>query len=250
MARGVILAGGTGSRMKLLTTVSNKHILPVFDRPMIYHPIQFLRDSGITDLLIVLGGNSCGDIINMLGDGAKLGVSITYKFQYLAGGIADALKLAKDFTRDEPFVVLLGDNIFESPMLDIPSMLDSLRTRLVPSAMVCTSPTDKPSSFGVPTFDNNGRIIKVTEKPEFPDSMFAITGLYLYDKHVWSMIDSLKPSNRNELEISHINMWYVDNGELNHFAAPGFWHDAGSIMSLMKVSQLIMERDMKNAAKE
>lgn len=243
------MAGGNGSRLKLLTTVTNKHLLPVFDRPMIYHPIQFLRDSGVTELMIILGGNSCGEIINMLGNGAKLGVSITYRFQYLAGGIADALKLAKDFVGDDPFVTMLGDNIFETSMQDIPKMLEDLKYRAVPSAIVCTSPTDRPSSFGVPTFNESGKIIKVTEKPEFPDSNFAITGLYLYDKHVWSMIDALKPSARGELEISTVNEWYVENGELNHFSAPGFWHDAGSIMSLMKVSQLVMERDLKNANK-
>lgn len=247
--KGVILCGGMGSRLHPLSLVTNKHLLPVFNKPMVFHTIEFLRDSGVTDLLIVLCGNSVGDFINLLGDGAQLGVRITYKYQYKAGGIADALKLARDFVGDDPFVILLGDNIFEFPMPEIPSLLDFLNTKTVPSAVVCTSPTDRPSSFGVPTFNDSGEIIKVTEKPESPDSNFAITGLYLYDKYVWSMIDSLKPSNRGELEISHINSWYIENGDLHHFAVNGFWHDAGSIMSLMKVSQLVMERDLKNATK-
>lgn len=247
--KGVILCGGMGSRLHPLSLVTNKHLLPVFNKPMVFHPIEFLRDSGITDLLIVLGGNSVGDFVNLLGNGVQLGVTITYKYQYKAGGIADALKLAKDFVGNDPFAIMLGDNIFELPMPVIPAMLEFLSNKSLPSAVVFTSPTDRPSSFGVPTFNEFGKIIKVTEKPEFPDSNFAITGLYLYDKYVWSMIDSLKPSNRGELEISHINSWYIENGELNHILTENWWHDAGSIMSLMKVSQLVMERDLKNAAK-
>lgn len=234
--KGIILAGGTGSRLLPLTKVTNKHLLPVYNKPMIYYPIEFLRESGITDLMIILGGNSVGDFVNLLGDGAQLGVSITYRYQYKADGIAGALKLAADFCGNEPFAVCLGDNIFESPMPSIGLMSNISSDR--PTASIFLSLTDKPSSFGVPTFDENKKILKITEKPLKPDSNFAVTGLYIYDKHIWTMIDSLKPSDRGELEITSVNNFYINNGCLNYHHVPGWWRDGGDIEALFEASIL------------
>lgn len=245
--RGVILAGGTGSRLLPLTRVTNKHLLPVYNKPMIYYPIEFLRDSGITQLLIILGGNSVGDFVQLLGDGAQLGVEITYRFQYKADGIAGALKLAKDFVRDEPFLVCLGDNIFLDTMNFEGDKL--IRNPDIPTASVFLSETDRPSSFGVVTFSHpegpinyQGSIVKITEKPKNPDSNFAVTGLYMYDKYIWSMIDSLEPSARGELEITDINNWYISNGKLCYTIVTGFWADAGSFESLFKASKLVRNK--------
>lgn len=247
--KGVILAGGTGSRLLPLTKVTNKHLLPVYNKPMIYYPIQTLKHSGIDELLIVLGGNSVGDFVNLLGDGSDLGVSITYRHQAKADGIAGALKLAKDFVGDDDFVVCLGDNIFENSIPCLQDKFSLWRDSVKPTAMVFLSPTDRPSSFGVPAFDDKNNIIRIDEKPKNPASNFAVTGLYVYDKNIWHMIDSLKMSNRGEFEITDINNWYISNGLLNHVVVSGWWHDAGSIPSLMKASQLAMERETQNANK-
>lgn len=242
--KGVILAGGTGSRLLPLTKVTNKHLLPVYSKPMIYYPIEFLRDSGVTDLLIILGGNSVGDIVSLLGDGAQFGVKITYKFQYKADGIAGALKLARDFVGEETFIVCLGDNIFEIPIKDIyPKCIQPFYLAFNgPQAFISLSLTDKPSSFGVPTFDSNNKIIKITEKPKEPDSNYAVTGLYVYDKYIWTMIDSLEPSARGELEITDINNWYIKNGSLNVLKISGWWHDAGDIKALSKCWKLLEDK--------
>jgi glucose-1-phosphate thymidylyltransferase len=248
MSKGVILCGGTGSRLSPLTITVNKHLLPVYNKPMVYYPIEFLRDSGIKDLLIILGGNSCGDFVNLLKDGEELGVSITYKFQATAGGIASAIKLARDFVGDESFVVCLGDNIFEFPIPEIPDIIKEISLKETPCGAICIHPTNKPSSFGVPTFDESGKITKITEKPEFPDSNFAVTGLYIYNKSIWTMIDSLKPSKRNETEITDVNNFFIQNGELLNIKAPFWWHDAGSIPALMECSKLVEARE--NAAKK
>lgn len=242
--KGVILAGGTGTRLLPLTKVTNKHLLPVYNKPMIYYPIEFLRDSGITDLLIILGGNSVGDFVTLLGDGAQLGVKITYRFQYKPDGIAGALKLACDFVRDEEFIVCLGDNVFEYPLEDLEPKYTKpyYLTYSKPQAFVCLSKTDKPSSFGVPTFNPNGEILKITEKPKEPDSDYAVTGLYVYDKHIWSMIDSLEPSARGELEITDINNWYIKNGSLRILPSFGWWADCGDIKALSKTWKLLEDK--------
>lgn len=246
--KGVVLAGGTGSRLKPLTNVINKHLLPVYNKPMIYYPIEFLRDSGITDILVILGGNSVGDFVNLLGNGEELGVSLTYRYQSKPDGIAGALKLAKEFVRDEPFTVCLGDNVFGKPISNIvwvyqPYLLHTNR----PGAMVFLSHTEKPSSFGVPTFGPDGFIRKITEKPKEPDSNYAVTGLYCYDKNIWSMIDSLEPSARGELEITDINNWYIENGQLYQYFLESWWYDCGSIEALSTTWKLV--EDSLNAAK-
>lgn len=235
--KGVILAGGTGSRLYPLTAVINKHLLPVYNKPMIYYPIELLKNAGITNIIIVLGGNSVGDFIHLLGDGTHLGVSITYRFQRKADGIAGALKLVKDFVGEDNFVVCLGDNVFENHF----NISDFDINKNIPTARVFLSPTTKASSFGVPTFFNN-KIIYIKEKPEFPESDFAVTGLYLYDKYLWSFIDSLKVSNRNELEITDVNNWYIQNGILEYSIVNGWWHDCGSIEALSIAGQLVRNK--------
>jgi len=236
--KGIILAGGTGSRLLPLTKVVNKHLLPVYDKPMIYYPLSTLKNSGISDILIIVGGNSVGDFINLLGDGEEFGVSITYKHQTKPDGIAGALKLARNFIGSDDCVVILGDNIFKNHVADLPKKFDKNRIQNKPTGMIFLSPTSKPKSFGVPTFDGN-RIVKITEKPKNPDSNFAVTGLYVYDNHIWDMIDGLEPSARGEFEITDINNYYLNNGVLLHETVKGFWHDAGSIESLLKVSMLV-----------
>lgn len=239
--KGIILAGGTGSRLLPLTKVTNKHLLPVYNKPMIYYPIEFLRDCGIHDIMIILGGNSTGDFIQLLGDGAQFGVNITYRFQYKADGIASALKLAKNFINYEPFVVHLGDNVFLDHIGPLTALLNSIMNLDYPFAQVFLAPTDKPSSFGVPTIQDN-KIVQITEKPKHPDSNFAVTGLYIYDRFIWSMIDSLHPSKRGELEITDVNNWYIQNGILGFGYVSGHWHDCGDIEALAKTSELIRNR--------
>jgi glucose-1-phosphate thymidylyltransferase len=240
--KGIILAGGTGSRLLPLTKVTNKHLLPVYNKPMIYYPIEFLRDSGISEIMIILGGNSVGDFINLLGDGGQFDVSITYRYQYKPDGIAGALKLAKEFCGEQPFAVCLGDNIFGEPIKELKFKLNQVGAVEIPSGIICIHPTDRPGSFGVPTFCDD-KIIKITEKPINPDSNYAVTGLYIYDKNIWLMIDSLVPSKRGELEITDINNWYINNGKLECIKLNSWWHDAGSIYSLFKASQLVMEKE-------
>lgn len=244
--KGVILAGGTGSRLLPLTKVTNKHLLPVYNKPMIYYPIEFLRDSGVTDLLIILGGNSVGDFVNLLGDGEELGVSLTYRHQTKPNGIAGALKLAKDFVGNDPFVVCLGDNVFEKTF-NLSRWLEQIKEQTIPTGVIILAPTDKPSSFGVPTFKNE-KIIKITEKPITPDSNYAVTGLYCYDKNIWDMIDFLKPSNRGELEITDINNWYLRHGQLKHIFSQGWWRDCGDIDALSATWKFVESK--YNATKE
>jgi len=240
--KGIILAGGTGSRLWPLTKVTNKHLLPIYNKPMIYYPIEFLRDSGIKNIMIVLGGNSVGDFINLLGDGSGLGVSLTYKHQAKPDGIAGALKLCRDFCGEDYFTVCLGDNIFEKPIENLGKWGYGCSPR--PLSKIFIHPTDKPSSFGVPTLSEN-KVIKITEKPKNPDSNYAVTGLYQYDKYIWSMIDSLTPSLRGELEITDINNWYISQEGLKAKTLEGFWHDAGSIESLFLCSELIRNANKK-----
>ena len=249
--RGIILAGGTGTRLHPLTLVTNKHLLPVYNKPMIYYPIEFLRDSGITDLMVILGGNSIGDVVNLLGDGAQLGVDITYRHQARPDGIAGALKLVRNFVGIEPFAVCLGDNIFSEPIKDLSSKFvfdrfsripSSKRDLSVPYAKVFLSKTDRPESFGVPEFDCNNKIFRIDEKPEFPKSDYAVTGLYIYDKYIWDIIDQLQPSARGEFEITDISNQYIQDGILDYAVLRGWWADAGTIVSLSQASRLIGEQ--------
>lgn len=238
--RGVILCGGNATRLYPLTALANKHLLPIYNKPMVYFPIEMLKQCGVDNILIIVGGNDIGDFLKLLGDGEGFGVAITYKYQSSASGIAHALKLAKDFVGNNDFIVCLGDNIFQNYMPDIVDKFNHNRDITVPTGMIFISPTNKPGSFGVPTFSDDGlSIVKITEKPQFPDSNFAVTGLYVYDFHIWETLDTLKPSGRGEFEITDVNNYYINNGILKNEKVVGWWKDCGSFDSLLEAGTLV-----------
>lgn len=235
--KGIILAGGHGTRLQPMTLVTNKHLLPVYDRPMIYHPIETLVSAGVRDVMILTGVDHSGDFVNLLGNGSKFGASFTYRTQEGAGGIAEALGLCRGFVGEEPMVVILGDNIFE----------DGIKRQVEDyqkdhgHAMVFLKKVPDPTRFGVATV-KNGIVEKIVEKPERPESDLAVTGLYFYNASVWHVLENLKPSARGELEITDVNNWYVRNAAMKYKIVKGFWSDAGTIESLFKASRHLRER--------
>jgi len=239
--RGVILAGGFGTRLRPLTLVTNKHLLPVYDKPMIYYPINTLVTAGIEDIVIVTGNEHAGDFINLLGDGKDFGVNFTYKPQRGAGGIAEALGLCRDFIGDEPMVVILGDNIFED---NIKKDADKFRKNST-FAKVFLKEVKDPERFGVAMIENNN-LVGIEEKPKKPKSNFAVTGLYFYNRSVWQIIKELKPSGRGELEITSVNNYYIKEGYMDYGFINGFWSDAGSYQSLYHAASFIAKKDNLN----
>lgn len=233
--RGVILAGGTGSRLMPLTRVTNKHLLPVGDAPMIFHPIGKLRDAGIHDLLVVTGREHMGDVIELLGSGTELGVDITYRVQDDAGGIAQALGLARDFACGGPLCVVLGDNIFED---DLAPHAERFITK-GGGAKVLLKEVPDPGRFGVAELSADGAsVIGIEEKPAKPKSNLAVTGVYLYDANVFDIVSALIPSGRGELEITDVNNAYIARGELMFGVLEGEWTDAGTHSSYVRANQL------------
>jgi len=229
MKKGIILAGGHGTRLEPLTLMTNKHLLPVYDKQMIMYPLQTLLNAGIDDILIISGREHAGHFLELLGSGSQFNAHFTYKVQDEAGGIAQALLLAKDFIRDgERFVVILGDNIFENtPNLELnEGKLAKVFLKVVPDAF----------RFGVAERDYFGELTSIVEKPKGRLEGLAVTGLYVYSSNVFSFIDNLKPSARGELEITDVNNFYVGNGKLGYEIIDGFWSDAGTFESLMKSS--------------
>jgi glucose-1-phosphate thymidylyltransferase len=236
--KGVILAGGLGTRLRPLTKVTNKHLLPVYDKPMIYYPLQTLCEAGILDIMIVTGGNSAGDFLRLLGNGAAFGLhDIYYTYQEGEGGIADALRLCEHFAEGEPVVVILGDNIVEE---NITPYVERFRVQ-GRGARILLKEVDDPGRFGVPVFDG-GRILAIEEKPAQPKSRFAVTGVYLYDARVFDYIRTLVPSGRNELEITDVNNRYLHDGELEYDVMHGWWSDAGTFESLFYASRLVAQQ--------
>lgn len=235
--KGVILAGGLGTRLHPMTRVTNKHLLPVYDRPMIYFPIQQLVDAGIDDILIVTGGDSAGDFLRLLRNGQEFGLKqLRYAYQEGEGGIAEALGLAEHFAAGEPVVVMLGDNIFQDPIADAVSTF-----RADPSgAMILLAEVDDPERFGVATFEN-GQVSGILEKPTDPPTNFAVTGCYMYDPTVFEIVVTLEPSARGELEITDVNNRYIQNGAMKHHFVRGWWTDAGTVPSLHRAMNLIAE---------
>lgn len=231
--KAIILAGGTGSRLYPLTKVTNKHLLPVGKYPMVFHPVYKLKQAGLTDILIVTGKEHMGDVVNLLGSGSEMGVSFTYKVQDEAGGIAQALGLAEQFVGEDQMVVLLGDNVFAD---DITPYVSNFRNQVI-GAKILIQQVPDPTRFGVPELEGN-RIISIEEKPQSPNSNFAVTGIYMYDHRVFDMIKSLKPSSRGELEITDINNAYIERGELTFDVLQGWWTDAGTHSSLAKAGEL------------
>jgi glucose-1-phosphate thymidylyltransferase len=229
--KGAILAGGTGTRLKPLTEVTNKHLLPIFDQPMIVHPLNTLKQIGIDDICIVTGGEYIADFMRFLGSGARFEVRLTYKIQDGPLGIAHALLQTEDFFKKEKVVAILGDNIFEKVEVPKEAFEDDF-------AYIFLKEIKNPQRFGVAVFDENGNIIEIEEKPKLPKSNFVVTGLYIYPNDVFDFIKTLKPSARGELEITDVNNWYLKQGRLKAIKLKGYWSDAGSFTSWLKANLL------------
>jgi len=233
--KGVVLAGGLGARLLPLTKVTNKHLLPVYDRPMIYYPLQTLVNAGVTEILLVTGGNSAGDFLKLLGNGKEFGLKhLDYTYQEGEGGIADALRLAEYFADGEPICVVLGDNLIEG---NIVKAAQAFRDQKV-GAKILLKQVKDPQRFGVPVLDGN-RVVKIEEKPRQPHSSYAVTGIYFYDARVFEIIKTLKPSARGEMEITDVNNVYIEAGQLAWDVLEGWWTDAGTIESLHQANQLV-----------
>jgi glucose-1-phosphate thymidylyltransferase len=233
--KGVILAGGLGTRLLPMTRVTNKHLLPVYDRPMIYYPIQQLVHAGIRDILIVTGGDSAGDFLKLLRNGQDFGLDqLRYAYQEGEGGIAEALGLAAFFAAGEPIAVVLGDNIYQDPLAPA---IAAFRADPV-GAMILLKDVDDPERFGVARVERD-RVVEIVEKPAEPASRLAVTGCYLYDARVFEIIETLKPSGRGELEITDVNNRYVEWGAMRHHVVDGWWTDAGTVASLHRAAQLV-----------
>jgi len=231
--KGVILAGGTGSRLSPLTKVTNKHLLPVYNKPMIYYPLQTLIDAGIKDIMIISGPGHAGHFLNLLGSGKEFGVKLSYELQDEAGGIAHALGLAEDFVGNDIFMVILGDNIFENKIT-----LNNFKE----GAKIYLKEVENAKRFGVAEINEKNEVINIEEKPDKPKSNLAVTGLYVYDKNVFDIIKTLKPSKRGELEITDVNKAYLKKGKLSAEILKGFWSDAGTFESLYKSSTFIAKK--------
>lgn len=238
--KGVVLAGGLGTRLFPLTKVTNKHLLPVYDKPMIYYPIEKLLEAGIRDILIVTGGNNAGDFLKLFGNGKDFGLKrLHYTYQEGEGGIAEALGLAEEFAEGERIAVILGDNIFED---NISPYVESFKNQ-ESGAKILLKEVPYPERFGVAEI-KDGRVINIEEKPEKPKSSYAVTGIYFYDQEVFSIIKTLKPSGRGELEITDVNNAYIRKGNLTYDILQGFWADAGtSFESYFRANSLV--RDWK-----
>ncbi len=240
--KGVILAGGLGSRLHPLTKITNKHLLPVHDQPMIYYPIKTLINAGIEDIMIVTGGNSAGDFLRLLGNGKDFGLKhLNYTYQEGEGGIADALSLVEHFAEDESICVVLGDNIIEG---NIAAAADEYRKQ-GKGAKILLKRVHDPQRFGVPELDGE-RVVKIEEKPSDPKSDFAVIGIYFYDASVFKVIKTLVPSDRGELEITDVNNHYINRGEMTWNELSGWWTDAGTFESLLRASNLVAESGANN----
>jgi glucose-1-phosphate thymidylyltransferase len=247
--KGVVLAGGLGSRLRPLTAVTNKHLLPVHNQPMIYYPIQTLVNAGITDIMIVTGGNSAGDFLKLLGNGKAFGLKhLNYTYQEGEGGIAAALSLVEHFAAGEPVCVVLGDNIIQG---NVRAAVESYREQGKGAKILLKKVAD-PQRFGVPQLDGK-RVVKIEEKPAEPKSEYAVIGIYMYDARVFEIIRVLKPSGRGELEITDVNNAYIERGEMAWDVLDGWWSDAGTFESLLYASNLVAETganhlELENAA--
>jgi glucose-1-phosphate thymidylyltransferase len=240
--KGIVLAGGLGSRLRPLTAVTNKHLLPVYNQPMIYYPIQTLVNAGITDIMIVTGGNSAGDFLKLLGNGKAFGLKhINYTYQEGEGGIAAALSLVEHFADDDRICVVLGDNIIQG---NIRAAVESYRQQSR-GAKILLKKVPDPQRFGVPEL-NGQRVLRVEEKPAQPKSEYAVIGIYLYDPQVFEIIRTLKPSGRGELEITDVNNAYIERDEMTWDELDGWWTDAGTFESLLHASNLVAETGANN----
>jgi len=234
--RGGVLAGGTGSRLRPLTKVTNKHLLPVGPKPMIYYPIEKLLGVGIEEILIVTGVEHMGSVVGSLGSGREFGCRFTYKVQDEAGGIAQALGLAENFANGQPLAVILGDNIFQSNLKPHAERFLAQGN----GARLLLKEVADPERFGVAEI-RDGKVVGVEEKPKAPKSNYAITGIYFYDGEVFDIIRQLKPSGRGELEITDVNNWYIQKRQLSCDFLEGWWTDAGTFESLVRANELVVK---------
>jgi glucose-1-phosphate thymidylyltransferase len=235
--KGVVLAGGTGSRLFPLTKITNKHLLPVYDKPMIYYPIQMLVDAGITDILVVTGGRNAGDFLRLLANGREFGLKhLDFTYQEGEGGIAEALGLAEHFADGRKICVILGDNIIEG---NIRAAVDDFRQQERGAKILLREVPDA-ERFGVAEIED-GRIVGIEEKPARPKSNYAVTGIYMYDETVFDKVRTLVPSRRGELEITDVNNAYIADGTMTFAHLEGWWTDAGTFESLLRASNLVAE---------
>jgi glucose-1-phosphate thymidylyltransferase len=235
--KGIVLAGGLGTRLRPLTAVTNKHLLPVYDKPMVYYPIQTLVNAGINDIMIVTGGNSAGDFLKLLKNGKDFGLKhINYTYQEGEGGIAAALDLCEAFADGQPICVVLGDNIIEK------NIIRAVRAyrHQGGGAKILLKKVPDPQRFGVPELEGN-RVLRIEEKPAAPKSDYAVIGIYMYDADVFNIIKTLKPSGRGELEITDVNNAYIGRGEMSWDELDGWWTDAGTFESLLRASNMVAE---------
>jgi len=235
--KGVVLAGGTGSRLNPLTRVTNKHLLPIYDKPMVYYPIRTLVNAGIEEILLVTGGKNAGDFLRLLGNGREFGLKhLNYTYQEGEGGIAEALGLAEFFAEGEPICVILGDNIIENNVLQAVDHFKAQRG----GAKIILKQVPDAQRFGVAEIRGN-HVIGIEEKPKSPKSDYAVIGIYLYDATVFEKIRRLKPSGRGELEITDVNNFYIEEGTLTYEVLDGWWTDAGQFESLLHANNLVAE---------
>jgi glucose-1-phosphate thymidylyltransferase len=232
--KGVILSGGLGTRLYPLTKITNKHLLPVYDRPMIYYPIEALVRAGITDIMVVTGGRKSGDFLSLLGNGADFGLKhLNYTYQKGEGGIAEALGLCEHWVGDEDICVVLGDNILEKCIAKAVADFQEQKE----GAKILLKQVHDPERFGVAELKGD-KVVAIEEKPAHPKSDLAVIGIYMYDSRVFDVIKTLEPSDRGELEITDVNNWYIREGNMTFEVLDGWWTDAGTFDSLIKAATL------------
>ena len=236
--KGVVLAGGFGTRLLPLTKVTNKHLLPVYDKPLVYYPIQTLVNAGVKEVLLVTGGNNPGDFLRLLGNGQEFGLKeLNYAYQEGAGGIAEALSLAEDFADGEQLAVILGDNVIEKNIMKAAQDFEKQER----GAKILLKEVPEPQHFGVPELDGD-RVVRIEEKPKKPKSTYAVIGIYLYDSQIFDIIHTLERSDRGELEITDVNNRYIEQGSMTWEKLDGWWIDAGSSAdNLYQATKLVVE---------
>src|SRR6056297_767342 len=239
--KGVILAGGKGTRLMPCTKVTNKHLLPVYKKPMIYYPLEKLAKAGVEDILIISGKGHAGDFLELLNDGKRFGVNLNYAIQTAPKGIADALKRARDFSDGEKIAVILGDNIFED---NIGGYVEDFKEQKK-GAKLFLKKVEKPNRFGVAEVEKD-KVINIEEKPDKPKSNLAVTGLYMFDNQVFDVIEGLTLSDRGEYEITDVNNFYINQGTTTFEILDGFWSDAGKFESLFKTTKYLYDKDHKS----
>jgi len=241
--KGIILAGGTGTRLLPATKVTNKHLLPIYTKPMIYYPLETLSQAGVSRIMIVTGGNNPGDFLRLLGNGKELGLKeLQYGYQQGAGGIAEALGVTEDFADNQKVIVILGDNIFEDNIREAVQRFREQKT----GARIFLKKVPDAERFGVAEI-KDGKVVGIEEKPKNPKSDFAVTGVYMYDSRVYDIIKTLKPSDRGELEITDVNNYYIKKGLMEYEELDGWWTDAGIPETLYRANTLVRDKELHGA---